>query len=162
MENNFVCLICGENISLQIDLNKLTISTDCKNRHHFREMPFNVYYKYLPHSNISDIDKSDGYVFYCFICQKNIKLSNIEGHNGQDGIKLSLNEFLSRNDCLEFNKNIINGKFDKELNKIEKIIKDYNEWKIKFDKKFYLLIQFFEKLYQLEKNIFNGILSKKK
>ena len=159
MQKNFACLICGENISIQIDLNKLNISTDCKNKHHFREMPFNDYYKFLPHSKYKE-NKNNEYIFYCFICQQNVNLANIGQHNGHDGIKLSINEFLSKTDCIEFNKNIMNNNFDKQLNKIEKIIKDYKDWKIKFDKKFNILITFFETLYQLEKNIFNNIITK--
>ena len=46
----------------------------------------------------------------------------------------------SKTDCIDFNKNIMNNNFDKQLNKIEKIIKDYTEWKIKFDKKFNLVM----------------------
>ena len=159
MQKNFACLICGENISIQIDLNKLNISTDCKNKHHFREMPFNDYYKFLPHSKYKE-NKNNEYIFYCFICQQNVNLANIGQHNGHDGIKLSINEFLSKTDCIEFNKNIMNNNFDKQLNKIEKIIKDYKDWKIKFDTKFNILITFFETLYQLEKNIFNNIITK--
>ena len=160
MQKNFVCLICGENVSLQIDLNKLTVSTDCKNRHHFREINFNDYYKFLPNSNLKEHNKTDRYVFYCYICQKNINLSNIKEHNGHDGIKLSLDEFLSKGDCIEFNNNILKNNFDKEINKIEKIIKDFIEWKDIFDKKFNNLIKFFEQLLILEKSIFNGILAK--
>ena len=44
MTKKIICLICGENISMQIDLDELTISTDCKNDHHFRKIPFNTYY----------------------------------------------------------------------------------------------------------------------
>ena len=160
MQKNFLCLICGENISFQIDLNKLTISTDCKNRHHFRDMPFNDYYKYLPNSTIN-VKNNNEYIFYCFICQKNVKLSNIKEHNGHDGLKLSINEFLSKTECIEFSRNIINCNFDKELKKIDKIIKDYIEWKTKFDNKFNILIQFYQKLYELEKNIFNDIINKR-
>ena len=161
MQKNFLCLICGENISFQMDLNKLTISTDCRNRHHFRDMPFNDFYKYLPNSNIN-IKNHNENIFYCFICQKNVSLSNIKEHNGHDGLKLSINEFLSKTDCIEFNRNIINCNFDKELNKIDKIIKDYIDWKAKFDNKFNILIQFYEKLYELEKSTFNEIINYKK
>ena len=42
-----ICLTCGENVAVQIDLNKLSISTDCKNEHHFRHIPFNIYYNFL-------------------------------------------------------------------------------------------------------------------
>ena len=161
MQKNFVCLICGEKISLQIDLNKLTISTDCKNRHHFRDMPFVEYYKFLPNSNINKQNLKNKYIFYCFVCQENINLSNIEQHNGHDGIKLSMDEFLSKTDYIEFKRSKINSNFNKELNKIEKIIKDFTEWKIKFDKKFNLVMQFLEKLYILEKNTFNDIIKQK-
>ena len=115
MQKNFVCLICGENISLQIDLNKLTISTDCKNRHHFRDMPFVEYYKFLPNSKKNEHNINNKYIFYCYVCQKNINLSNIEQHNGHDGIKLSVDEFLSKRDYIEFKRNKINTNFDKEL-----------------------------------------------
>ena len=54
----------------------------------------------------------------------------------------------------------MNSNFDKQLNKVDKIIKDYKEWKIKFDNKFNILIKFYESLYQLEKNIFNEIITK--
>ena len=157
MLKNFVCLVCGENISIQIDLNNLTISSDCKNHHHFREMQFDDYYKFLPNSNIKEHNINNNYVFYCYICQKNVSLSNIKDHNGHDGIKLSLNEFLSKPDCIDFNSNILKNDFSKELNVLEKIIKDYTEWKIKFDKKFNILTKFFQQLYELEKNIFTQI-----
>ena len=161
MQKNFTCLICGENISIQIDLNKLNISTDCKNRHHFREIPLNDFYKFLPQSKYKENNNNE-FIFYCFICQKNVDLANIGQHNGHDGIELSLNEFLSKRDWIEFNKNIMKNNFDNQLNKIEKIIKDYTNWKNKFDTKFNILIKFFETLYQLEKNIFNNIITKNK
>ena len=162
INKNLVCLICGENISFQIDLNKQTISTDCKNRHHCRQMLLNDYYKFLPSSTMNEYNKNNEYIFYCFICQKNINLVNIEEHNRHDGIKLSINEFLDKTDCISFNKNILNSNFNKELNEIEKIINDYKEWKIKFDKRFNILIEFYENIYQLEKNIFNSIFIKNK
>ena len=161
MQKNFTCLICGENISIQIDLNKLNISTDCKNRHHFREIPLNDFYKFLPQSKYKENNNNE-FILYCFICHKNVDLANIGQHNGHDRIELSLNEFLSKRDCIEFNKNIMKNNFDNQLNKIEKIIKDYTNWKNKFDTKFNILIKFFETLYQLEKNIFNNIITKNK
>ena len=50
MKKKLICLICGENTSMQLDLNELTISTDCMNEHHIRKIPFNTYYKLIPNS----------------------------------------------------------------------------------------------------------------
>ena len=162
MPKNFICLICGENIAVQIDLNKLVLSTDCKNKHHFREISFNDYYKFLPNTNIKYSNENDEYIFYCFICQKNINLSKIQEHNRHDGIKLSINEFLSKVDCIEFNRNILKCNFDSQLNRIEKIIKDFKEWKNKFDEKFNELIKFLENLSQFEKEIFKDVINRSK
>ena len=162
MQKKFICLICGENISAQIDLSKLTLSTDCKNKHHFREIPFNDYYRFLPNINIKHSNENDEYIFYCFICQKNIKLSQIQEHNGHDGIKLSINEFLSKIDCIEFNRSILKSNFDNQLNRIMKIIEDFKEWKNQFDEKFKELIKFLENLSQFEKEIFNDIINRSK
>jgi hypothetical protein len=96
MTKKLICLVCGENISMKIDLNKLTISSDCKNEHHLRELPFNAYYNYLPNSMREEVNNNKKYVFYCFICQKNVELTKIKDHNQHDGIKLSIKEFLSK------------------------------------------------------------------
>ena len=159
---NIVCLICGENISFQIDLKKQTLSTDCKNNHHFRNITLSNYVKFLPAFDKKEKDKNDNFIFYCYICHKNITLSNIGEHNGHDGIKLSIDEFLDIYDCSKFNRNFLTSNFDKEINEIEKVINDCKEWKKEFDKRFNMLINFYENIYQLEKIIFNNICIKSK
>ena len=162
MVKKLICLTCGENVSMQLDMNKLKISTDCKNDHHFREIPFNIYYNFLP-NNINDINnkifnKKNKSVFYCYICQQNVELKKINLHNGHDGIKLSIQEFLSKEKCIEYNSSIKHNNFNKELEKIKQVIKDFNEWKIILDKKCIYYIQFLKWLYDIEKNFFEDIL----
>ena len=162
MTKKIICIICGENISMQIDLDELTISTDCINDHHFRKIPFNTYYNLIPNS-IKDginLDKKTKNVFYCRICQKNVELKNINEHNKHDGIKLSLREFLSRDNCIEFNSCIIHKNFGKYLEQINKVIKDFQDWKNKLDKKFDIYIEFLNNLYNLEKYYFDDALNK--
>ena len=162
MTKKIICIICGENISMQIDLDELTISTDCINDHHFRKIPFNTYYNLIPNSIKDEInlDKRNKYVFYCRICQKNVELKNINEHNKHDGIKLSLREFLSRDNCIEFNSCIIHKNFGKYLEQINKVIKDFQDWKNKLDKKFDIYIEFLNNLYNLEKYYFDDALNK--
>ena len=157
MSKKLICLICGEKVSMQMDLDKLTISTDCKNEHHFREIPFNYYFNFLPNTiqNENIINKN---VFYCFICQKNLELKNIKEHNKHDGVKLSLKEFLSRDNCIEFNSCIKHNSFEKYLNKILKLIEDIKEWKKKLDKKYEIYIKFLDNLFNIEKTFFDDIL----
>ena len=161
MKKKLICLICGENTSMQLDLNELTISTDCMNEHHIRKIPFNTYYKLIPNSIQDNINrnKKNNYVFYCYICQKNVDLTKINEHNKHDGIKLSLKEFLSQDNCIEFNSCIKHKNFDKYLKHIDKVIKDFKDWKQKLDKKYDIYIQFLENLYNLEKYFFDDILN---
>ena len=160
MTKKVICLICGENISIQMDLNELTISTDCKNEHHIRKIPFNTYYNFLPNSiqDIINFNKKNNYVFYCYTCQKNVDLENIKEHNKHDGIKLSLNEFLSQDNRIEFNSCIKHKNFDKYLNQIDKVINDFKEWKQKLDKKCDIYIQFLENLHKMENYFFDELL----
>ena len=160
MTKKIICLICGENISMQIDLNELTISTDCKNEHHIRKIPFITYYDLIPNSirDKINLSKKNNYVFYCYICQKNVDLDNIKEHNKHDGIKLSLNEFLSQDNRIEFNSCIKHKNFNKYLKHIDKVINDFKAWKQKLDKKYDIYIQFLENLYNIEKNFFDDIL----
>ena len=159
MTKKLICLVCGENISMKIDLNKLTISSDCKNEHHLRELPFNAYYNYLPNSMREEVNNNKKYVFYCFICQKNVELAKIKDHNQHDGIKLSLKEFLSKDNCLEYKSSIMHKNFNKYTDKINQIIKDFKEWKNKLDKKYAIFIQFLENLMNIEKYFFEDILN---
>ena len=138
-------------------LNKLTISTDCKNDHHFRDIPFNQYHSLLPNLIPEKITKKNKYIFYCYICQKNVELSKIDAHNGHDGIKLSLKEFLSKDNYLEYNSYIKHKNFKNILDKINQVIKDINDWKNQFDKKYSNFMKFLEYLYDLENNFFNNI-----
>ena len=157
MVKKLICLTCGENVSMQIDLDKLKISTDCKNEHHFREIPFNAYYNYLP--NYNDVNENKNkYVFYCYICHKNVEIKNIEKHNGHDGIKLAIKEFLPKEKCIEYYSSIMHKNFNKELEKINQVIKDFNEWKIMLDKKFIIFKQFLKYLYEIEKYFFEDLL----
>ena len=157
MVKKLICLTCGENVSMQIDLDKLKISTDCKNEHHFREIPFNAYYNYLP--NYNDVNENKNkYVFYCYICHKNVEIKNIEKHNGHDGIKLAIKEFLTKEKCIEYYSSIMHKNFNKELEKINQVIKDFNEWKIMLDKKFIIFKQFLKYLYEIEKYFFEDLL----
>jgi len=157
MVKKLICLTCGENVSMQMDLDKLKISTDCKNEHHFREIPFNAYYNYLPNYNNINENKNK-YVFYCYICHKNVKIKNIEKHNGHDGIKLAIKEFLTKEKCIEYYSSIMHKNFNKELEKINQVIKDFNEWKIMLDKKFIIFKQFLKYLYEVEKYFFEDLL----
>lgn len=157
MVKKLICLTCGENVSMQIDLDKLKISTDCKNEHHFREIPFNAYYNYLP--NYNDVNENKNkYVFYCYICHKNVEIKNIEKHNGHDGIKLAIKEFLPKEKCIEYYSSIMHKNFNKELEKINQVIKDFNEWKIMLDKKFIIFKQFLKYLYEIEKYFYDNLL----
>ena len=157
MVKKLICLTCGENVSMQIDLDKLKISTDCKNEHHFREIPFNAYCNYLP--NYNDVNENKNkYVFYCYICHKNVEIKNIEKHNGHDGIKLAIKEFLPKEKCIEYYSSIMHKNFNKELEKINQVIKDFNEWKIMLDKKFIIFKQFLKYLYEIEKYFFEDLL----
>jgi hypothetical protein len=157
MVKKLICLTCGENVSMQMDLDKLKISTDCKNEHHFREIPFNAYYNYLPNYNNINENKNK-YVFYCYICHKNVEIKNIEKHNGHDGIKLAIKEFLTKEKCIEYYSFIKHKNFNKELEKINQVIKDFNEWKIMLDKKFIIFKQFLKYLYEIEKYFFEDLL----
>jgi len=157
MVKKLICLTCGENVSMQMDLDKLKISTDCKNEHHFREIPFNAYCNYLP--NYNDVNENKNkYVFYCYICHKNVEIKNIEKHNGHDGIKLAIKEFLPKEKCIEYYSSIKHKNFNKELEKINQVIKDFNEWKIMLDKKFIIFKQFLKYLYEIEKYFFEDLL----
>jgi hypothetical protein len=161
MVKKLICLTCGENITMQMDLDKLKISTDCKNAHHFREIPFNAYYNYLPnYNNLNEdnISAKNKYVFYCYLCHKNVDIKHIEKHNGHDGIKLSIKEFLPKEKCIEYYSSIKHKNFNKELEKINQVIKDFNEWKIMLDKKFFIFIQFLKHLYEIEKYFFDDLL----
>lgn len=160
MSKKLICLICGEKVSMQMDLDKLTISTDCKNAHHFRSIPFNSYFNFLPSSmqDFNLINNKNKNVFYCFICQKNVELNTIKEHNKHDGVKLSLKEFLSRENCIEFNSCIKHNSFEKYLNKIGKLIEDIKEWKKQLDKKYEIYIKFLDNLFIIEKNFFDDIL----
>ena len=157
MVKKLICLTCGENVSMQMDLDKLKISTDCKNEHHFRKIPFNAYYNYLPDFNNINENKNK-YVFYCYICNKNVEIKNIEKHNGHDGVRLAIKEFLPKEKCIEFYSSIMHKNFNKELEKINQVIKDFNEWKIMLDKKFIIFKQFLKHLYEIEKYFFEDIL----
>ena len=158
-ENNIKCLICGEEISLQINLSKFTISTDCKNKHHFREMPLNDYFQYLNNHPITTNHKNNQFtpIFYCFNCQENIPLSNIQLHNGHNGIKLTMDEFLTKEETNYFNKKIIGKNLDIELEKISKIINDFEEWKKEFDIKYDYLLSFYKNLLKFEKNYLTNL-----
>ena len=50
--------------------------------------------------------------------------------------------------------------FGKYLEKINKVIKDFQDWKNKLDKKFDIYIQFLNNLYNLEKYYFDDALNK--
>lgn len=160
MVKKLICLACGENISMQIDLNKLTLSSDCKNEHHFRDIPFNMYYKSLPiyKGEENNINKKNKNVFYCYICQKNVDLTKIQEHNRHDGIKLSIKEFISKEKCIEYNSSIKHKNFNKELEKINQVIKDFNNWKTILDEKYQIFIEFLNNLYDIEKYFFAEIL----
>ena len=159
MVKKLICLTCGENVAIQIDLNKLSISTDCKNGHHFRQIPFNIYYDFLPKIiKEENNNKKNKFIFYCYICQKNVELNKIEEHNRHDGIKLSLKEFLPKEKLIEYNSSISHKNFNKELEKINQIIKDFNDWKIMLDKKFIVFKQFLKYLYEIEKYFFEDLL----
>ena len=158
MSRKLICLTCGENISMQIDLNKLTLSSDCKNEHHFRDIPFNKYYNLIPNYNIDINNNKNKYVFYCFICQKNVEIKKIKEHNGHDGVKLSIKEFLSKDKCIEYNSSIKHKSFIKEIEKINIIIQDFIEWKNVLDRKYNIFLKFLENLYDIEKYFFDDIL----
>ena len=159
MVKKLICLTCGENVAIQIDLNKLSISTDCKNEHHFRHIPFNIYYNFLPNYIKEENNNSKNkYIFYCYICQKNVELNKIEEHNRHDGIKLSIKEFLTKEKLIEYYISIKHKNFNKELEKINQLIKDLNEWKKILDEKYIIFNKFLNNLYEIEKKFYEDIL----
>ena len=87
-----------------------------------------------------------------------MEIKNIEKHNGHDGIKLAIKEFLTKEKCIEYYSSIMHKNFNKELEKINQVIKDFNEWKIMLDKKFIIFKQFLKYLYEIEKYFFEDLL----
>lgn len=124
MSKKLICITCGEIIAMKMDLNELKICSDCRNNHHFREIPFNTYYNFLPkyQNEEKNIDKKNKYVLYCYKCQKNVEIIKIEEHNGHEGIKLSIDEFISKEKCIEYNSSIKHKNFNKELAIINRLI----------------------------------------
>ena len=65
---------------------------------------------------------------------------------------------MPKEKLIEYNSSISHKNFNKELEKINQIIKDFNDWKKILDEKFTIFNKFLNNLYEIEKKFYEDIL----